>query len=296
MRPALCLDQAMIWENWIGRRAENSDWLTPSILARFCATLDQPASAEAAPQGIHWCLCLPDAPTAILGPDGHPLREESEDSFMPPVPMPRRMWAASDIKFLSPIHSGAQIRKSSSIASIKEKTGSSGHLMFVDVTHDSYADDVHAVSETQSIVFREAAAPSSAAPAPAAPTATTPPDLSEWQWHREILPSSALLFRYSALTFNSHRIHYDLPYTRDEEGYAGLVVHGPLTATLLMDLAQRHLGVNGMKSFKMRAQSPAFVDQPLHLVGKEKSAEEGGGYALAALGPDGRTVMAATVT
>lgn len=280
----------------MGRRAESSDWLTPSALARFCATLDQTACVEAAPQGIHWCLCLPDAPTAILGPDGHPLRQESDDSFMPPVPLPRRMWAASDVRFLSPIHSGAHIRKISTIASIKEKNGASGKLMFVDVQHDSYADETHAVSETQSIVFREAAAPSGNAPAPAAPKEVSPPDLSAWQWHREILPSSALLFRYSALTFNSHRIHYDLPYTRDEEGYAGLVVHGPLTATLLMDLAQRHLGLNGMQSFQMRAMSPAYVDQPLHLVGKERPAEDGGGYSLAALGPDGRTVMAATVT
>lgn len=284
----------MIWENWIGRRAETSDWLTPAALSRFCATLDQTACVDAAPQGIHWCLCLPDAPTANLGPDGHPLREESDDSFMPPVPMPRRMWAASKVQFLSPIHSRAHIRKISTIASIKEKSGSSGNLLFVDVTHDSYADEIHAVSETQSIVFREAAAPSSGAPAPAVPP---PPaealDLSQWQWHREIIPSSALLFRYSALTFNSHRIHYDLPYTTGEEGYAGLVVHGPLTATLLMDLAQRHLGLNAMNSFTMRAMSPAFVDQPLHLVGKENGE---GGYALAALGPDGRTVMAATVT
>ena len=283
----------MNWENYLGRRAESSDWLTPAALARFCATLDQPVSAEATPQGIHWCLCLPDAPTAILGPDGHPLREESDDSFLPPIPLPRRMWAASDVQFLSPIHSGAHIRKISTIASIKEKQGASGHLMFVDVRHDTYADDVHAVSETQSIVFREAAAPSSAPTAPPAPTNSEAPDLSDWSWHREILPSSPLLFRYSALTFNSHRIHYDLPYTSGVEGYAGLVVHGPLTATLLMDLAQRHLGLNGMKSFKMRAVSPAFVDQPLHLVGKP-AAE--GGYDLAALGPDGRTVMAATVT
>lgn len=287
----------MNWETMIGRSASQSDCLTPAALARFRATLDQPTASAAddqlAPQGIHWCLCLPDAPTALLGPDGHPLRDETPDSFMPPIPLPRRMWAASEMQFHAPIRSGAQIRRVSTIASIKEKNGASGPLVFVEVAHENFADDQLAIQEKQTIVYREAApatAPSSANDRPAPVVADTL-DLTDWQWHREIQPSAPLLFRYSALTFNSHRIHYDLPYARDEEGYAGLVVHGPLTATLLLDLAQRQLGLNSLKRFQMRAQSPAFVDQPIHLVGREDGA---GGWTLAALGPDGRTIVAAS--
>jgi 3-methylfumaryl-CoA hydratase len=279
----------MNWENWIGRSAETSDWLTPAALARFCATLDQQAGNSAAPQGIHWCLCLPDAPTASLGADGHPRRDDSPESFMPPIPLPRRMWAASDVQFHAPILRGAKIRRTSTISKIAEKNGASGQLVFVTVAHETHADDLLAISESQSIVFREPA------PAPAAPKAaeasSTKADLSAWQWHREILPNAALLFRYSALTFNSHRIHYDAPYATAEEGYDNLVVHGPLTATLLLDLAQRELGLNALKTFQMRAQSPAFVDQPLHLVGREDGE---GGYTLAALGADGRTIMSAS--
>ena len=287
----------MNWENWIGRRAEQADWLTPAALTRFSATLDRPdaqcALGEAAPQGIHWCLCLPDAPTQLLGQDGHPRRDTSPDSFMPPIPLPRRMWAASDVNFHAPIYSGASIRRTSTLSSIKEKQGATGPLVFVTVDHETHADGVLAIREQQSIVFREAP-PVIAAEAnakPAAASATEAFDASAWEWHRPLTPNSALLFRFSALTFNSHRIHYDAPYAKDEEGYPDLVVHGPLTATLLLDLTQRHLGLNALTHFSMRAQSPAFVDQALHLVGR-KGAE--GGYELAALGNDGRTIMAAT--
>lgn len=289
----------MTWENWIGRSARISDLLTPAALARFAATLDHdgPTQADAigsgfaAPQGIHWCLCLPDTPTMDLGTDGHPRRDESPDSFMPPLPLPRRMWAASDVHFHAPILAGAAIERLSTIASISEKNGSTGQLFFVDVTHDTMADGVLAVRETQSIVFRAPAPITTPVPTiSAAPAPASAPDLSSWQWQRKVTPNAAMLFRYSALTFNSHRIHYDTPYAQQEEGYADLVVHGPLTATLLMDLAQRQLGINSLRHFQMRAISPAFVNQTLYLVGKPA---EDGGWTLAALGPDGRTIMTA---
>lgn len=277
------------WDRWIGRSFEQQDLLTPAALARFRATIDSAETGETAAQAIHWCLCLPDAPTAVLGADGHPLRVDAEDSFMPPIALPRRMWAASDIHFLAPIRAGASIIRRSTIAAIREKTGSSGELVFVEIDHDTLADGVTTVRERQTIVFREAAA--AAAPPPPAPVpAAEVPDLSDWTWQRTIVPTEAMLFRYSALTFNSHRIHYDRPYATEAEGYRGLVVHGPLTATLLLDLAQRELGTNALTAFTMRAQAPAFAGEPLYLVGRPAE----GGWALAAIGPDGRTIMAAT--
>ena len=277
------------WEQWIGRQIVQQDRLTPAALARFRATIDSQASGDIAAQAIHWCLCLPDAPTASLGPDGHPLRTDDPNSFMPPIPLPRRMWAASEVRFVAPIAAGAAIERTSTVAAIKEKTGGTGQLVFVEVAHDTRADGMVAVKERQTIVFREPAPAASAAatPAPAAPVGE--PDLSGWTWRRDVVPDEAMLFRYSALTFNSHRIHYDLPYTRDEEGYRGLVVHGPLTATLLLDLAQRELGANALTGFTMRAQAPAFVGETIHLVGRPK----GEAWEMAAIGPDGRTIMAA---
>ena len=275
------------WDAWIGRSITQQDRLTAAALARFRATIDSDAAGDTAAQAIHWCLCLPDAPTAALGADGHPLRTEDPDSFMPPIPLPRRMWAASDARFHTPIRAGAAIERTSTIAAISEKTGGTGQLVFVEVAHDTQADGMLAVSERQTIVFREPAPTTVAASAPLPPVGE--PDLSGWTWRRDVQPSEAMLFRYSALTFNSHRIHYDLPYARDEEGYRGLVVHGPLTATLLLDLAQRELGANALTAFKMRAQAPAFVGEPVHLVGRPKED----GWELAAIGPDGRTIMAA---
>ena len=274
------------WTAWIGRRIEQQDVLTPAALARFRATIDSDAAGDIAAQAIHWCLCLPDAPTKTLGPDGHPLRQDDPGSFMPPIPLPRRMWAASDVRFHAPIAAGAAIARRSTLAAIKEKNGASGQLVFAEVEHETRADDILAVSERQTIVFRAPA--EGAAPSPA-PAPTGQPDLSAWRWRRDVAPNEAMLFRYSALTFNSHRIHYDLPYTQGEEGYRGLVVHGPLTATLLLDLAQRELGANALTAFTMRAQAPAFVGETIHLVGRAKDD----GWEMAAIGPDGRTIMAA---
>lgn len=275
------------FQPWIGRTITQHDLLTPAALVRFRATIDSDDAGDVAAQAIHWCLCVPDAPTATLGPDGHPLRCDDPDSFMPPIALPRRMWAASDVRFHAPIRAGAAIARTSTIAAINAKTGGTGALVFVEVAHETLADGERAVSERQTIVFRAPAPATAPAAAPAAPYAE--PDLSDWTWRRTVTPSAAMLFRYSALTFNSHRIHYDLPYARDEEGYRALVVHGPLTATLLLDLAQRELGANALTSFKMRAQAPAFVGEPVHLVGRAKND----GWEIAAIGPDGRTIMAA---
>ncbi len=272
------------WQDWIGRQQTADDVLTPGLLTRFRATIDSAETGATAPQGIHWCLCVPDAATAQLGEDGHPRRDETPDSFLPPVPLPRRMWASSKVTFLAPITQGAAIARTSTVASVKEKTGSTGTLVFVEVDHVTRADGVIAVEERQTIVYREATT-TPAAPAPAEADV----DLSDWGWHRSLRPAEPLLFRYSALTFNSHRIHYDRPYAVEEECYRGLVVHGPLTATLLLDLAARELGANALKSFAFRGVSPAIAGEPLHLVAKR----EGDVVAMSALGGDGRIVMSA---
>jgi 3-methylfumaryl-CoA hydratase len=201
------------------------------------------------------------------------------------VPLAARMWASSKVAFHALLTADAVIERVSEIAAITEKDGSTGPLVFVEIDHATSADGVLAVTERQTIVYRE---PGTAA----APGATVAPDLSGWEAHRSIVPAEPLLFRYSALTFNSHRIHYDAPYARDAEGYPGLVVQGPLTATLLLDLAARHIGARHIRGFTFRGVAPAFAGQPLHLALRR----DPDALSLAALGNDGRTVMTATVT
>lgn len=293
------------WDNWVGRSEVRADMLTSQLLDRFHATLDSELSREIAPQGIHWCLCLPDAPTETLGEDGHPQRGADDTNFLPPISLPRRMWASSKVEFLTPITAEAEIVRTSTVASIREKTGGTGQLVFVGVDHETVADNVLAVKERQTIVYREAFVPHSHSgeglgvgpvrKRSVSLTGLTPTaplkgrGFDDWDFHRTITPIEALLFRYSALTFNSHRIHYDLPYAVEQEGYRGLVVHGPLTATLLLDLAARELGSNVLQSFAFRGQAPAFAGEALHLAGKVDGSE----ITLAALSHDGRVIMSA---
>ncbi|MGE4322452.1 MAG: hypothetical protein AB7E60_05425 [Sphingobium sp.] len=272
------------FSDWKGSQTLH-DIVTPDKLARFRATIDAPVQSGAAddvPQAFHWCLCLPDTPTGNLGVDGHP----PKGGFLPPIPLPRRMWAASDVTFLSLITPAAAIERTSTVASVTEKSGKSGTLFFVEVDHLTLSDGTPAVRERQSIVYR--AATTERAPLP--PVADV--DLAGWDWTRSLTPDTAMLFRYSAMTFNTHRIHYDLPYAREEELYPGLVVHGPLMATLLVDHCARRFGPDALARFSYRALSPAFAGQPLHLVGRR----DGDALELKALGGDGRTVVSAGAT
>lgn len=256
-----------------------TDTLTPALAARYAATFDRPAR-ETGPQGIHWCLTTPEAATASLGPDGHPAQDDYPG-------LPRRMWASSDVTFHAPIPVGAAVIRTSRLADSTEKSGKSGRLMFVTVAHDITANGAPAVSERQSIVYREPARPGAAPPPPG-------PLLADrtWDWKRALTPDETLLFRYSALTFNSHRIHYDRPYAMHEEGYPGLVVHGPLMASLLLDLADRELGPDRLASFSFRAVSPAFVGAPMTLLG----GRDGDRVDLAIAGPDNAMIMQASAT
>jgi 3-methylfumaryl-CoA hydratase len=281
------------FDAWIGREIRAKDRLDEGLAERWLATFDlSKPHPPIMPQGIHFALCTPEAPTAKLGEDGHPARDDSPGSFLPPFPMPRRMWASSKIAFHAPIAIGAVIERVSKVTSVSEKEGGSGRLAFVDVEHMTKANGTVAVLETQTLVYREAAAPE-------APL--SPPPLGEgrfdpvgWDAHRTLTPPPALLFRYSALTFNTHRIHYDAPYAEGVERYRGLVVHGPLTASLLLQLAAKELGGNRVRSFQFRGLSPAIAGEPLHLV--MRASQNGGeaGYELAAFADDGRPVTAAS--
>lgn len=246
-------------QQWIGREDAAEDIITPALAARFHATLggsDDPAPLGAiVPQLIHFCLCQPAVGMAVLGEDGHPAR----GGFLPPVPLPRRMWAGSEIDFRHELKVGDAVRRTSRIAEVTAKTGRTGTLCFVLVDHEVSVDGETAIRERQTIVYREAASGgqgSVAAPFDPAPRG----DVVE-----SIDVSPTLLFRYSALTFNAHRIHYDHPYATEIEGYPGLVVHGPLQASLLIQMAARCHGNKMPARFSFRGASPAFGGQPLEL-------------------------------
>ena len=241
------------WDEWIGRTETRTDRVDDSRLSKWLSTFDRtPPPDGTAPQGFHWCLCTPDEATARLGPDGHP-RRDTPESFLPPIPLPRRMWASGAVEFHRPLRLSDRVERVSTILAVESKAGASGELVFVSVQHDLRAGSDLAVRERQTLVYRGEGAPRSA---------VEPHSLTT---QRTICPDEALLFRYSALTFNSHRIHYDGPYATGEEGYRGLVVHGPLTATLLLDLARRDIGDNRLTRFAFRGVAPAIAGEPLRL-------------------------------
>jgi 3-methylfumaryl-CoA hydratase len=237
-------------KDWIGRTERAEETLTGELVRRFRATLDddpgQPETGEPAPLASHWCLAPPVAPASALGPDGHPAR----GGFLPPVPLPRRMWAGGGLAFHDRLRVGDGVARTSRIADVTVKSGRTGQLCFVTVEHLLSTARGLALSERHDIVYRGEGA-----------AAFPPPDAPAAEW-REALPADpTLLFRYSALTFNGHRIHYDRRYAQEVEGYADLVVHGPLQATLLLRLAAKALGAPP-KRFEFRGLSPLTVGQP----------------------------------
>lgn len=246
------------FDDWIGRSETRSDVLEPARSNALDVALGGEggrAAGDALPLLDHWLYFWDVKPPAGLGPDGHP----AKGGFLPPVPLPRRMWAGGRVTFVKPLLLGAPVTKTSTIVSIKEKTGSTGSLLFVTVKHELDGGEGVAVSEEQDLVYREAA--TAALPMPVAAPAPAVP------WLGQVQPDTVLLFRYSALTMNGHRIHYDRPYAIEEEAYPALVVHGPLQAALLVRHAQKHLG-RPLTGFDFRGQLPAFDGVPLHLCGE----------------------------
>jgi 3-methylfumaryl-CoA hydratase len=246
---------------WLGRTESRSDHVTPTPVTALSATLDR---ADALPQDgdvlaplWHWLYFLPVHRQSELGPDGHAAR----GGFLPPVPLPRRMWAGGRLQFHYPLRVGAAITRVSRIVDVSHKEGRSGPLVFVLVRHEIGNAEGVALTEEHDIVYRDNPKPDDPAPKPLAAPA-------DHAWLREIAPDDVLLFRYSALTFNGHRIHYDRRYVTEVEGYPGLVVHGPLIATLLMDLLRRNLPNAVVKQFSFRAIKPLFDTAPFSVCGK----------------------------
>lgn len=270
---------------WVGKQQSQQDVASLSAVAGLSATLDyfEPCAqiGDELPAPWHWLYFLPTAPASAIDHDGHPRR----GGFLPPVPLPRRMWASSSLEFKAPIHVGNSIRKLSTIDDVSLKNGSSGQLVFVSVLHETFSNDTLAISEQQQLVYRAAATADD--PIPAAKPAP-----AEAQWQRVINPDPVMLFRYSALTFNSHRIHYDRDYAMNQEHYAGLVVQGPLTATLLLDLLRREMPKAVIKSFSFRGVSPLLDTDTIHLQGRC----DGQQVQLWALNGNGGLAMTAKAT
>lgn len=270
------------YEAWIGREEEHSERIHATAVEALAATLDLESAPRAGgplPPGWQWLFFNPHARRSELGIDGHPKR----GGFLPPIELPRRMWAGSRIRYLADLPVEAEAKRRSRITKVENKVGKSGTLWFVTVEHTISCDGSACIAEEQDLVYREAPPPGAKPPAPQRYEA-------EAQWSRNVQPDTTLLFRYSALTFNGHRIHYDQAYARNEEGYPDLVVHGPLTATLLQLLAIEHGAGRRLARFDFRGVTPLFVDQPFQLEGREESDT----FALWARGPNGELAMSAT--
>jgi len=270
--------------DWIGRSEQRDDIVTAAPLAGLSATLDRaddpaPTAGTALPPLAHWLYFLPQAPQREIGTDGHPKR----GGFLPPVPLPRRMWAGGRLSFHHALHVGEAVTRRSTITRVDAKHGRSGALVFVTVQHQILDARGEAVTEEHDIVYRDNPEPGATPPVPAmAPT--------DEQFSREIVPDPVLLFRYSALTFNGHRIHYDRSYVTEVEGYPGLIVHGPLIATLLVDLLRREMPAATLKRFEFKAASPLFDIHPFTPCGK-RGAD--GSVALWARNHQGQLAMTA---
>tara|TARA_B100000315_G_scaffold60529_1_gene54887 strand:+ start:10673 stop:11548 length:876 start_codon:yes stop_codon:yes gene_type:complete len=252
-------------KDWIGKTETIEDFISPTTIAGMSATLDRddsdPEFGDAIPASWHWLFFNKAARRSKLGIDGHPARGD----FLPPVPLPRRMWAGSKVELLKPLEVGSKITRLSTISNVTIKEGRAGTLVFVDIDHQVSGNDGTAVTDLQTVVYRGEAPKEPTAPTEK-PKAKPLPDGALWS--ETVTPDTVLLFRYSALTFIGHRIHYDRDYTINEEGYPALLVHGPLTATLLLDLARRNLANREITGFDVRASGPLFDNASFTIHGK----------------------------
>ena len=250
-------------QDWIGRTETLTDEVTAAPVRALAAALDRddplPGPGTPLPPLWHWLYFLPTHPAHEIGPDGHAKR----GGFLPPVPLPRRMWAGGRLEWnnANPLAVGQEARRISRITSVTGKSGRSGNLVFVTVRHELHNAQGLALTEEHHIVYRDAPQPGDPAPTPMKAEDGAP-------WQRTLTPDEVLLFRYSALTFNGHRIHYDRRYVTEVEGYPGLVVHGPLIATLLVDLVRRQAPAARLKRFEFKAVRPTFDGRPMRVNGR----------------------------
>ena len=274
-------------KQWVGKTESRSDQATPTPIAALSATLDRDdpllKPGDPVPPLWHWLYFLPLHRQSAIGPDGHAQR----GAFLPPVPLPRRMWAGGRFEFIRPLRIGEVMTRTSRIVKVSTKQGRTGPLVFVLVRHEVAGTRGVALTEEHDIVYRENPQPGAPAPAPQ----VAPGDHA---WAREIRPDDVLLFRYSALTFNGHRIHYDRRYVTEVEGYPGLIVHGPLIATLLLDLLRRNRPLATVSRFVFRAVKPLFDVTPFSVCGRLEG--DGKTVKLWAKDAEGWLAMDATAT
>jgi 3-methylfumaryl-CoA hydratase len=268
---------------WIGRSTEASDIVTAQLVMGLRATLFQdigePKRGDAAPFTVHWCLAPQVFPMSMLGPDGHPTR----GGFLPPVPLPRRMWAGGELEFFDPLRVGDEPKRTSRISDVTVKNGSTGTLCFVAVEHVVTTPRGVAIRERQDIVYRDMGG------APTAPKAPPPPPVAK---HRETrMADPVLLFRYSALTFNGHRIHYDRDYVTEVEGYPGLIFHGPMQAAFIVELAAKLRGGTPPKKLSYRGVQPLFEGEF-----SVNANDNGGSIELWTANSEGQPTMKGTAT
>jgi 3-methylfumaryl-CoA hydratase len=247
-------------QNWVGREIAETDLATADPLRRFAALLDRddrlPNQGEDLPALAHWLYFLPHYRQSDLQSDGH----GKLGGFLPPIPLPRRMWAGSRLVFHVPLRVGDVMTRRSKIVKLDLKEGRSGRLVFLSLEHEISTERGIAITELQDLVYRdETKQEPKLASSGQAELVKSPETVPAVQWSREIDPDPTLLFRYSALSFNAHRIHYDLTYAREVEGYPNLVVHGPLTATLLVDLLRRQAPEKRIRTFSFRGLKPLFA-------------------------------------
>jgi 3-methylfumaryl-CoA hydratase len=278
------MDELDKLKDWIGKTETHADTIVAWPVTALSATLDRddaaPKTGDELPPGWHWLFFLEAKRASELGPDGHPKR----GGFLPPVPLPRRMWAGGRIEFLAPLRIGDAIRRDSEILSVEPKHGRSGDLVFVTVRHTISTGKTAAVREEHDIVYRDAARAGDATP-PGKPA----PQSAAWQ--RSLTGDPVMLFRYSALTFNGHRIHYDLDYVKNEEHYPSLIVHGPLQTTLLLDLCRRH-AARPIKKLDYRALHPVFHGE--HFTVNGNPAADGASAELWTANAAGNLAMTGT--
>lgn len=247
-------DSVVDSSEWVGKSQEKTVRVPFGLDSVLRGVLDLPGNTGSGLlHGLHWLIFDEFVPAAEIGVDGHPRR----GGFLPPIELPRRMWAGSRIDFIRPLREGDEVTRRSTISTIVPKQGKAGPLVFVTVDHEVTSTAGVIIREQQDIVYMDIS--------PAAPRATPGPFDSETECSTTLSPDQVMLFRYSALTRNSHRIHYDVDYARNTELYPGLVVHGPLTATLSMWFATQCAGNVPLKSFTFRGQSPLYVGDPIRL-------------------------------
>jgi 3-methylfumaryl-CoA hydratase len=270
--------------DWVGstERVEDMISLTPALgvsalLNRGGAPLTE---GSPLPPLWQWFYFLPQVYSQKISLDGHPER----GGFMPPVALPRRMFAGSRMKFFSPLFIGGPASRHGEIIKVVEKSGKTGNLVFVTVKYQVYQGDKLCIEEEQDIVYKEAGG-EVVAPTPLAALPTVNPEA----FSQVITPNEVMLFRFSALTFNAHRIHYDRPYAMEEEGYPGLVVHGPLTAIMLAEMTAEH-SQKAICKFTFQGRAPLFDKHAFRLVGEIVKDQA----VLESQGPDGKTTMKAT--